>query len=443
MSQAVEAFRNAFKVPELKQRIIFTLVMIGVYRIGANVPTPGIDGHALSQIMGDGGLLAMYNLFSGGAFEQASIFALGIMPYISASIIMQLLVPVIPALERIQKEGADGHKKINEWTRYAAIGLAVFQSLAMAFLLESMSNEASEPFVMNPGLGFYFMCILSFTTGTAFIMWLGEQITEHGIGNGMSLVIFISIAAGVPGALFKIRDLFGLGEMDVIKLAILIASLVGVVAGAILVTTAQRRIPVQYPRQVKGKKVFAGASNYLPLRIVHAGVIPIIFASSILMLPSMVAQGVGGPVADFFQVYFAHDTFTYNFVFVVFIIFFSYFYTALTFNPIETADNLKKYGGVIVGVRPGKQTAEYLNKVMMRITFVGSLFLAAVALLPQIVYSFLGVYDFSIAQYFGGTSLLILVGVALDTIRQVDTHLRMRDYEGFMRGRRVRGRRSY
>lgn len=444
MSQPLEAFRNSFKIPELKQRIIFTLLMVGVYRVGANVPTPGIDGAALSEFMSDqgAGLLSMYNLFSGGAFEQASIFALGIMPYISASIIMQLLVAVVPTLEQLQKQGPEGQKKITEITRYSTIGLGIVQSIGIAIMLQNMSAQSGMNFVANPGMGFYLMCILSFTTGCAFIMWLGEQISEFGVGNGISLIIFISIVAGLPSALASIVQMYGYGELNILTILFLVGAMVAVVAGAIIITTAQRRIPVQYPRQVKGRKVFQGARNYLPLRVNQAGVIPIIFASSILMLPSMAMGAIDIPaVRDFFQVTFTPNSISYNVVYGVLIIFFSFFYTAITFNPVEVADNLKKYGGVIMGVRPGKQTAEYLNKVMTRITFVGAIFLAGIAMLPQFVYSIVGIYDWRIAQFFGGTSLLILVGVGLDTVRQIETHLVMRNYEGFMKGRRVRGRR--
>jgi len=444
VSQPLEAFRNSFKIPELKQRIIFTLLMVGVYRVGANVPTPGIDGAALSEFMSDqgAGLLSMYNLFSGGAFEQASIFALGIMPYISASIIMQLLVAVVPTLEQLQKQGPEGQKKITEITRYSTIGLGIVQSIGIAIMLQNMSAQSGMNFVANPGMGFYLMCILSFTTGCAFIMWLGEQISEFGVGNGISLIIFISIVAGLPSALASIVQMYGYGELNILTILFLVGAMVAVVAGAIIITTAQRRIPVQYPRQVKGRKVFQGARNYLPLRVNQAGVIPIIFASSILMLPSMAMGAIDIPaVRDFFQVTFTPNSISYNVVYGVLIIFFSFFYTAITFNPVEVADNLKKYGGVIMGVRPGKQTAEYLNKVMTRITFVGAIFLAGIAMLPQFVYSIVGIYDWRIAQFFGGTSLLILVGVGLDTVRQIETHLVMRNYEGFMKGRRVRGRR--
>jgi len=438
VAQPVEALRNAFKIPELKQRMIFTLLMLAVYRIGAQIPTPGIDGVALARQVGEaGGLLGFYDLFTGGAFAQATIFALGIMPYISASIIMQLLTAVVPTLEKLSKEGEEGRKKITEYTRYATIGLCMVQSIGMATLLQGYGEEV----VPNPGFGFVLLCMVTFTTGTTFLMWLGEQISERGVGNGISLIIFISIVSGAPTALGNLGQLVRAGEIDILQVGILVIVLVCVTGFVVMMTQGQRRIPVQYPRQVKGRRVFAGARNYLPLRVNQAGVIPIIFASSILMLPSMVGQALDMPaVANYFQQW--QDGFLYNALYIGMIMFFCFFYTAITFNPVEVADNMKKYGGVVVGVRPGKATAEYLQHVMTRVTVVGAVFLSGVALLPQIAYHFLGIYDWHIASFFGGTSLLILVGVGLDTVRQIEQHLVMRNYEGFMKGRRVRGRRG-
>ncbi len=436
MAQPIEAIRNAFKIPELKQRIIFTLTMLAIYRLGAHVPTPGVDGVTLARRVHEGGgLLGFYDLFSGGAFAQATIFALGIMPYISASIIMQLLTAVVPALEQLKREGQEGQKKITEYTRYGTIGLCIVQAIGVSFFLQNMGPEI----VPNPGLGFTMMCVMSFTTGTAFVMWLGEQISERGVGNGISLIIFISIVSGLPTALNNLGTMLGAGEIDILMIMLLFVMLVVVTGFVVMVTQGQRRIPVQYPRQVKGRRVFSGARNYLPLRVNQAGVIPIIFASSILMLPGMVVGSLDIPGAIFFQDW--HNTWIYNTIYVGMIIFFCFFYTAITFNPVEMADNMKKYGGVILGVRPGKATAEYLQFVMTRITLVGSVFLAGVALLPQLVYQFMGIYDWHVASFFGGTSLLILVGVGLDTVRQIEQHLVMRNYEGFMKGRRVRGRR--
>jgi preprotein translocase subunit SecY len=441
VSKAIEAFRNSWKIPELKRRIIFTLIMLAIYRLGCHVPTPGVDGRALAELIGTGGLLGFYDIFSGGAFRNATVFALGIMPYISASIILSLLVAVVPSLEKLSKQGQEGQKKITEYTRYGTIGLCVIQSIGIGMFLQHQGAEI----VANPGPGFLLMCIISFTTGTAFIMWLGEQISEYGLGNGISLIIFISIVSRMPNAIINVFKMISQNQLNIFQALILITLMGVVVAAAILVTTGQRRIPVQYPRQVKGRKLYGGQRSYLPLRVNQAGVIPIIFASSILMLPSLLQGAISLPaVDDFFNNWFHYNGLLYNAFYAVMIIFFSYFYTAITFNPIEIADNMKKYGGVIMGVRPGKATADYLNKVMVRITLVGSLFLAAVALLPNVVWGVVQVYDWTIVGFFGGTSLLILVGVALDTVRQIEQHLLMRHYDGFStKGRRIRGRRGW
>ena len=441
MARPIEAFRNALKIPELKRRIFFTLVMLAVYRLGAHVPTPGVNGRALADMIGQaGGLLGFYDMFSGGAFRNATVFALGIMPYISAAIIMSLLVAVVPALEKLQKEGHEGQKKITAYTRYGTIGLCVVQSIGIGLYLQRLGADI----VANPGVPFLLMCMISFTTGTAFIMWLGEQISEFGVGNGISLIIFVSIISRMPNAFFNVIRMIRDNQLNIFQAGILMILMVVVIAGAIVVTTGQRRIPVQYPRQVKGRKVYGGQRNYLPLRVNQAGVIPIIFASSIMMLPGLMQSAVSIPaINDFFSNWFAYNGFLYSMCTALLIIFFSYFYTAITFNPVEIADNMKKYGGVITGVRPGRATADYLNHVMVRITLVGSLFLALVALLPTIVSRALQVYNATVVTFFGGTTLLILVGVALDTIRQIEQHLIMRHYDGFSpKGRRVRSRRG-
>ncbi|MCX5771985.1 MAG: preprotein translocase subunit SecY [Candidatus Hydrogenedentes bacterium] len=439
MAQPIEAFRNAFKIPELKRRLLFTLIMVAIYRLGCYVPTPGIDGSKLADQFGRGGILGFYDLFSGGAFSQATVFALGIMPYISASIIVSLLIPVIPSLEKLSKTGHEGQKKITEYTRYGTIGLCIIQSIAIAVMLQGMPEV-----VARPGVGFIMMCVLSFTTGTAFIMWLGEQISESGIGNGISLIIFISIISRAPAAIGLMFRMIRNDQLGVLQAGMLVILMVIVVAAAIVITTGQRRIPVQYPRQVKGRKIYGGQRNYLPLRVNQAGVIPIIFASSIMMLPSMLQNAVP-VVGDFMSRHFMYGGLAYNMVDAILIIFFSFFYTAITFNPVEIADNMKKYGGVIMGVRPGRATADYLYKVMNRITLVGSLFLALIALLPNIVSAVVRVNDPShtLLSFFGGTTLLILVGVALDTVRQIEQHLIMRSYDGFAgAGRRIRARRG-
>lgn len=443
MSQSLEAFRNSMKIPELKRRIMFTLIMLAIYRLGCHVPTPGVNGAALAEAIHSmgGGLLGFYDLFSGGAFSNATVFALGIMPYISASIIMSLLTAVIPQLEKLAKEGQEGQKKITEYTRYGTIILCIIQSIGIAAYLQGLESRGPA-IVPNPGFKFMIMCVISFTTGTAFIMWLGEQISEYGIGNGMSLIIFTSIISRMPSALIDMVRMMQQGQLDIFQAGVLVVLMVGVIAGAILVTTGQRRIPVQYPRQVKGRRVFGGQRNYLPLRVNQAGVIPIIFASSLMMLPGFLGKAINIPlVQDFFANHFAWRGLWYNLFDAGLIIFFSFFYTAITFNPVEMADNMKKYGGVIMGVRPGKATADYLNHVMTRITLVGSLVLAGVALMPQLVYYLLDVRDWNVVSFFGGTSLLIIVGVALDTVKQIEQHLIMRHYDGFMKGRRMRGRR--
>jgi preprotein translocase subunit SecY len=441
VSKPIEAFRNALRIPELKRRIIFTLIMLAVYRLGAHIPTPGVNGGELAKMLTQGGLLGFYDIFSGGAFRNATVFALGIMPYISASIILSLLVAVIPALEKLSKQGQEGQKKITEYTRYGTIVLCVIQAFGIGLYLQNQGVEI----VPNPGVGFLLMCIISFTTGTAFIMWLGEQISEFGLGNGISLIIFVSIVSRMPNAMFRIFAMVRENQLNIFQALILVILMGVVVAAAILVTTGQRRIPVQYPRQVKGRKMTGGQRSYLPLRVNQAGVIPIIFASSILMLPGMLKGAVTSfpALEDFMATWFDYNGLLYNAVYALMIIFFSYFYTAITFNPIEIADNMKKYGGVIMGVRPGKATADHLHNVMVRITLVGSVFLALVALLPNVVYKLLQVYDWNVVGFFGGTSLLILVGVALDTVRQIEQHLLMRHYDGFSaKGRRLRGRRG-
>ncbi len=443
MAEPIEAFKNAFKIPELKSRILFTLLMLTLYRLGSHVPVPGVDGSALASMLGRGtGLLGFYDMFTGGAFSNATVFALGIMPYITASIILSLLVNVIPALEELQKQGQEGQRKINDYTRYGTIVLCIVQSVGIAVYLQGMGLEI----VPRPGLFFILLTMVTLTTGTAFIMWLGEQITEHGIGNGMSLIIFIGIVAGMPTALQNLFSLMGTGQISMVKALVLVAMMVFVVAAAVIITTGQRRIPVQYPKQVKGRRVSGGQRTYLPLRVNQAGVIPIIFASSILMLPEYVVRSLTIPwpwLETGINAALNPLGFWYNAIYAILIIFFSFFYTASTFRPAEMADNMKKYGGVLVGVRPGKATADYLGRVMTLVTWSGSVFLAGVALVPIIIIQVLRVPDMNIAHYFGGTTLLILVGVALDTIKQIEQHLVMRHYEGFSstRGGRIRSRR--
>ena len=444
MSQPSEAFKNALRIPELKGRIIFSLVMLAVYRLGCHVPAPGVDGAALAEKVrkSGGGILGFYDLFTGGAFTNATVFALGIMPYITASIVLSLLIPVIPQLEQLQKSGAEGQRKITDYTRYGTIALCIFQSIGTAYYLQGQGPSV----VPNPGIWFILLCIVTFTTGTAFIMWVGEQITEHGLGNGMSLIIFIGICAQMPTAFGHVISMLGNQQINIFQVIILLMILVVVVAGAIWVTTGQRRIPVQYPRAVKGRRVSGGQRTYLPLRVNQAGVIPIIFASSILMLPGMIANAVSWDwLSASLHAISDINAITHNVLYVVLIIFFSFFYTAITFNPVEMAENMKKYGGVIIGVRPGKATAEYLQGVMTRVTLAGGVFLALVALLPMLIFSLLKINDWLIVHFFGGTTLLIMVGVALDTVKQIEQHLIMRHYDGFggKTGGRIRGRRGF
>jgi preprotein translocase subunit SecY len=435
VSQPIEALKNAWRIPELRNRIKFTLAMLAVYRLGAHVPTPGVDGQAMAEAVGAGGLVGFYDMFTGGAFQRATLFALGIMPYISASIIMQLLVNVVPALERLQRLGAEGQKKITEYTRYATIGLCVVQSIGYAAYVQNL-NQQTAGIVPNPGFGFYLLCIISFTTGTAFLMWLGEQISEYGVGNGVSLIIFTSIVSRGPSVLNRMVNQIRADQMTVFAALLLVALMVVVVAGVVWVTTGQRRIPVQYPRQIRGRKQTAGGRSYLPLRVNQAGVIPIIFASSLLMLPTMLASSVNMPFAWMQSVLdaFRGQGLVYSACYAVLIFVFTFFYTSITFNPVEMADNMKKYGGVVMGVRPGRATADYLNYVMNRVTFVGAAFLVAVALTPTLLYYLLDIRDMSITSFFGGTSLLILVGVGLDVVRHLEQHLTMRNYDGFMKG---------
>jgi preprotein translocase subunit SecY len=443
VAEPIEAFKNAFKIPELKSRIIFTLVMLTLYRLGAHVPVPGVDGGALASMLGKGGgLLGFYDMFTGGAFSNATVFALGIMPYITASIILSLLVNVIPALEEIQKQGQEGQRKLNDYTRYGAVVLCIVQSVGIGMYLQSMGTDI----VPRPGMFFLVLTMITLTAGTAFIMWLGEQITESGIGNGISLIIFTSIVAGMPRAISSLFGLLSTGQISMVTAVVLAFTMIFVVAAAIIITTGQRRIPVQYPRQVKGRRVSGGQRTYLPLRVNQAGVIPIIFASSILMLPDALVRSLTIPwpwLETALSVALNPLGIIYNMFYALLIIFFSFFYTASTFRPAEMADNMKKYGGVIIGVRPGKATADYLGRIMSLITWSGSVFLAAVALVPIIIIQVLQVPDRNLAHYFGGTTLLILVGVALDTIKQIEQHLVMRHYEGFSsaRGGKIRSRR--
>jgi len=442
---------NLFKIPDLKRKILFTFGLIAVYRIGAFVPTPGIDGAKLMMFFDNiaktqgGTLFCMMNMFSGGAIQRLTIFALGIMPYISSSIILQLLTAVIPALERLSKEGEAGHKKMIQYTRYGTVVLAVIQSFFIAMWLENPDRFQGLQIVQYPGWPFRILTVLSLTTGTAFIMWLGEQIQEHGIGNGISLIIAAGIISRMPSALYQLITLVSpfapeKAQIDPLRLILLGLMLVFVVVAVVLITQGQRKIPIQYAKRVVGRKIYGGQSTFIPLRVNQAGVIPIIFAQSIIMFPATIAGLVPSHAIQSVANALMRGQLLYNCLYSLLIVFFCYFYTAITFNPVDVANNMKKYGGFVPGIRPGKQTAEYLDFIMTRITLPGAMFLAIIAVLPTIISRSMKI-PYLVASFFGGTGLLIIVGVMLDTMRQVESHLLMRHYEGFMKRGHVRGRR--
>ncbi|MEJ2638702.1 MAG: preprotein translocase subunit SecY [Desulfosarcinaceae bacterium] len=430
-------FGNIFKIPELKRRLLYTAALLAVYRIGVHVPTPGIDSVALASFFAkvEGTIFGIFNMFSGGALQRLSVFALGIMPYISASIILQLLTVVIPHLEQLKKEGEAGHKKITQYTRYGTVLLSVIQGFGISVGLESMASPGGASVVIAPGWGFRLMTVLTLTAGTAFIMWLGEQITERGIGNGISLIIFAGIVARMPQAIGNTFRLLSTGEMGIFAIVILIVLMVIVVAFIIFVEQGQRRIPVQYAKRVVGRRLYGGQSTHLPLKINTSGVIPPIFASSIIMFPATIASFINIPIVKSIANAMRPGNWAYELPYIVFIFFFCYFYTAVTFNPEEVAENMKKNGGFIPGIRPGKRTADYIDKVLTRITLGGAVYVSAVCVLPSILIS-----RFNVPFYFGGTALLIVVGVAIDTIAQMESHMLTRHYEGFLKKGGLRGR---
>jgi len=432
-------FGNIFKIPELKKRIIYTLALLIVYRIGVHVPTPGIDTVALASFFAraKGTLLGLFDMFSGGALERLSVFALGIMPYISASIILQLLTVTIPHLERLSKEGEQGRKKITQYTRYGTILLSVIQGFGISVGLEKMMSPGGAAVVIDPGWGFRLMTVMTLTAGTAFIMWLGEQITERGIGNGISLIIFAGIIARMPAAIGNTFRLLSTGEMGLFIIIILIIMMVLVVAFIIYMETGQRRITVQYAKRVVGRKMYGGQSTHLPLKVNTSGVIPPIFASSIIMFPATLASFIAIPWIQNIASAMRPGNIVYEALYVGFIFFFCYFYTAVTFNPVDVADNMKKQGGYIPGIRPGKRTADYIDRVLTRITLGGAIYVSAVCVLPSILMT-----KFNVPFYFGGTALLIVVGVAIDTIQQIESHMLTRHYEGFLKkgGAKAKGR---
>ena len=458
----IESLKNIFAIPDLRRRVMYTFGILAVYRIGAHITTPGVDPVALQQFFQQqgGSLLGLVDLFSGGNLRRLTIFALGIMPYISASIILQLLTVIWPYLERLSKEGDLGRKKITQYTRYGTVLLSVIQSAGIAGWIKTQMPQA----VSYSGWRFTFMTVLTLTTGTAFIMWLGEKITERGVGNGISLIIYAGIVVGLPRAILNTFQDMRTGQLGLLSLLFLIALMVVVVGVVVFVERAQRRIPVQYARRVVGRRMYGGVATHLPLRVNTGGVIPVIFASSILSIPTMFVQGFNLKNIPWLATALRQIDYNmplYNLLYFVFIIFFCYFYTAIIFNPVDTADNLKKYGGFIPGIRPGRKTAEYIDRILSRLTFGGAIYLGLVALLPVFLISgfnvqaipFIGpglqqalpeavTNGLGVKFYFGGTSLLIVVGVAMDTVQQVESQLIMRHYDGFLKGSRVRGRRS-
>ncbi len=433
----LEGFSNASRIPELRRRLLFTALMLVVYRVGVAIPTPGIDGQALAAFFdaASSTLFGWVNLFSGGALERFSIFALGIMPYISVAIILDLLKVASPYLDELYKEGEAGRRKITQYTRYFTVLLAIVQGYMIAFSLERIQAPGGGSVVFHPGIPFRLMTVITVTAGTIFVMWIGEQITERGIGNGISLIIMAGIVARLPSAVGTTTQFVREGEMSLFVLILILALALAVTAGIVYVETAQRRLPVQYARRVVGRRVYGGQTSHLPLKINTSGVIPPIFASSILVFPATVATFV--PALKGWASYLTPGGFYYDLVYVALIIFFCYFYTAVTFNPVDVADNLKKYGGFIPGIRPGRYTAEYIDRVLSRITLGGAIYVSAVCILPTIL-----IQRFNVPFYFGGTALLIVVGVALDTVAQIETHLLTRNYEGFMRRGRVKSRRG-
>ncbi len=435
----LEGFQNAGRIPELRRRILFTLAMLAVYRVGVAIPTPGIDREGLAAFFAqvEGTIFGLFNLFSGGALEQFSVFSLGIMPYISASIILQLLTVVFPYLERLSKEGDVGRKKITQYTRYGTIVLSVIQGTMISFGLEGTRGPNGEAIVLEPGWSFRVMTVLTLTSGTAFIMWLGEQVTERGIGNGISLIIFAGIVAALPSAVTSTFQFVREGELSIFFVVLLLLFVVLVVGVIIFMERGQRRIPVQYAKRVVGRRMYGGQTSHLPLKINTSGVIPVIFASSVLIFPATVAQFVENPWAQTLAGAMAPGRWLHDLLYVGLIMFFCFFYTAVVFNPVDVAENMRKYGGYVPGIRPGRRTADFIDRVLSRITLGGAIYLSLVALLPTILIS-----QFNVPFFFGGTALLIVVGVALDTVSQMETHMISRNYEGFMKRGRIRGRRG-
>lgn len=436
----INKFKEIFSIPELKRRVLFTLGLLIVYRVGGHITTPGVDATVITEFFARqrGTILGLYDLFAGGNLEKATIFALGIMPYISASIILQLFQAVIPHFEKLAKEGEEGRKKITQYTRYGTVLLAAVQAMGISIFLENLTGPTGRSAVMFSGVGFRLLTIITLTSGTVFVMWLGEQITERGIGNGISLIITIGIIARYPTDALNTWRALQIGQMSPFKLIMMLALMVVIIAGIIMVTQGQRRIPVQYAKRVVGRKIYGGQASHIPLSINIAGVIPIIFAQSLIMFPGTLAaffQDVG--FLQMMSSWLSPGHIIYITIYSTIIIFFAYFYTAIVLNPVDLADNMKKSGGFIPGIRPGKRTAEFIDRVLTRITLPGAIFLAFIAILPDIL-----ITKANVPFYFGGTGLLIVVGVVLDTLRQIESHLLMRHYDGFTKQGRLRGRRG-
>ncbi|MDE3155228.1 MAG: preprotein translocase subunit SecY [Acidobacteriota bacterium] len=460
----LDSLKSIFAVSDLRKRILFTLALLGVYRIGNHIPTPGVNAAALAELarQAQNTMFGLYDMFSGGNLSKMTIFALGIMPYISASIILQLLVVVWPYLERLSKEGELGRRKITQYTRYGTIGLSIVQSLGIAIFLERQTEIAGGlPLVYHPGWGFRLMTVLTMTTGTTFIMWLGEQITERGVGEGMSLIIYAGIVVGFPTAVLTTLDQMRTGQLGLLRLALLLVMMVVVIGVIVFVERGHRRVPVQYAKRVVGRRMYGGSSTHIPLKVNTGGVIPPIFASSILAFPATVGVLLTAGWAQSVVQQLQYGMPLYNLLYVVGIIFFTYFYTAIVFNPDDVADNMRKYGGFVPGIRPGKRTAEYIDTIMTRITLVAAIYLAVVCILPEFLISgfkvapipFIGdqldailpnfiTQGLNVTFFFGGTSLLIVIGVAMDTVQKVEAQLIMRHYDGFMKKSKIRGRRG-
>lgn len=433
----VKTVPNIFKIPDLRKKILFTLAMVVVYRLGTHIPTPGLNPQALKLFLENvrGTFFGLYDIFVGGALSRASIFALGIMPYISASIIFQLLGAVFPKIEKLQRD-EEGRKKINQWTRYLTVLLAIIQATSISVYLENQPITSAGPIIILPGLLFRFITVLTLTAGTVFVMWISELITDRGLGNGASFIIFVGCLEETPQAVAQTYQLVRIGELSFFSLILLGIVIFAIYAGVVLITQAARKIPIQYPKRIIGRKMYGGQSTYIPLRINTAGVIPIIFAQSVVVFPSTLTTFLNIPALKVIEEIFSPGGWLYNLVFAALIIFFTYFYTSVVFNPRDLAENMQRYGGFIPGIRPGEKTAEYLDRSLTLITFPGALFLVVMALLPVYL-----MHIFKIPFYFGGTTLLIIVGVALDTIQQIESHLLMRHYEGLIKGVRIRGRR--